>query len=319
MIKRVRSEATEEGLKIFTWEYMKYVTKQKMKDNSIFNKDKKKFSQMNKTRKVIAVIGSKNVWSKNVEEPFHITIVACVAAMGLSVPPLLILPVQRLNCATMDQCSINGRTETVAPKGLMKSNIFIKWLDHFSSNVPSHVKRPFVIVYDGYGRNYNTDIVEKDNELRIILVLLPSNSNHLIQPLDILVFKQFKTEFKHQIEKFMIENSCTSFTKKDAIVIAFIGSEKGIINKPETIDAGFKAGGLWPVSFPQMQSRWCLFYNGGVNFTELSIVPWITTWEVARTEILSLPIGIDRTRKRKKTLDVKNRLLKLESLNIYDD
>ena len=92
----------------------------------------------------------------------------------------------------------------------MNSNIFIKWLDHFSSNLPSHVKRPIVLVYDGYGIHYNMDIVKKLIRLRIILVLLPFNSTRLIQTLDISEFKPFKTESEHQIEKFVIENSCTS-------------------------------------------------------------------------------------------------------------
>ena len=77
--------------------------------------------------------------------------------------------------------------------------------------------------------------------------------DHLIQPLYISVFKPFKTELKHQIKKFIIEHSCTSFTKTDAIAIAYIGFEKGIINNPENVVAGFKAGGIWLVSLPQMQ------------------------------------------------------------------
>ena len=133
------------------------------------------------------------------------------------------------------------------------------------------------------------------------------------------MFKPLKTELKHQIEKFMIKNARTSFTKTDAIAIASIGFEKGIINKPELFFAGFKAGGIWPVSFPQMQSRWRLFHNGGVDSTELSMAPWITTREVARTEILSLPPNINWTRKIRKTLDVNNRLLTREDLNKYDD
>ena len=75
VIKRVRAEATEEGLQIFTWEFMKYVTERKMTDDRIFNMDEMGFAQKNKTRKVIAVTGSKNVWSKSVEASFHMTIV----------------------------------------------------------------------------------------------------------------------------------------------------------------------------------------------------------------------------------------------------
>ena len=139
------------------------------------------FAQKNRTRKVIAVNISKNVWSEIVEASFHMTIVACVSANGFSFPPLFTLPGQRFNRATIEQCSITGSTATVAHKGFMNSNIFIKWLDHFISNVPSHVKRPIVLVYDGYSSHYNTDIVEKVINFIIILVPLPSNYTHLVQ------------------------------------------------------------------------------------------------------------------------------------------
>ena len=121
--------------------------------------------------------------------------------------------------------------------------------------MPIHVKRPISLVYDGYGIHHNTNIVEKSIEFRIILVILPSNSNHIIQHLGISVFKPFKIELKHQIEKFMIENACTSFIIKDAITISSIGFEKGIINKPENIVAGFKEGGILPVYFPQIVEK----------------------------------------------------------------
>ena len=129
MIKRVRAEATEEVLKIFIREFMKHVTKQKMTDNCIFNMDKTGFDHKNKTRKVIAVTGLKNVLLKILEASFHMTIVACVSANGFYVPPLFIIPDQRLNSAIMDQCSINASTVTVSTKGFMNSNIFIKLLD----------------------------------------------------------------------------------------------------------------------------------------------------------------------------------------------
>ena len=74
------------------------------------------------------------------------TIVVCVAANGFYLPSLFILPGQRLNRATMEQFSINVITATVDTKGFMNSNMFIKWLDHFSSNVPSHVNWTVVLV-----------------------------------------------------------------------------------------------------------------------------------------------------------------------------
>ena len=116
MIKRVRAEATEKGLQIFTWELIKHAIGEKMTDDRIFNMDETGFAQKNKTRKVISVVGSINVWSKSLEASFHMTVVAFVSANGFPVTPLFILPGQLLNRSTMDQCSVTGSTAKVAPK-----------------------------------------------------------------------------------------------------------------------------------------------------------------------------------------------------------
>jgi hypothetical protein len=102
----------------------------------------------------------------------------------------------------------------------MTSAIFLRWLDHFASSLPPGTKRQVMLVYDGYGDHYNDEIVSKSIEVGVILVLLPANATHLVQPLDVSVFKPFKTVLKRQIEHFMCEHAATSLSKKDAVKIA---------------------------------------------------------------------------------------------------
>ena len=83
--------------------------------------------------------------------------------------------------------------------------------------------------------------------------------------------------------------------------------------------AGFESSGIWLLSFPKMQSRWRLYHDGGVSSKKTEIQPWITCREVVRTEVLQLPAQVDRVRKRRKTLDVNNRLLTREQLNSYEN
>ena len=268
----------------------------------------------------MAVHGSKNVWSKTVEANCHVTITACVSASGYVVPPLYLVPGKRLNRDVMDAATeVPGSAVTVAPKGFMNSSIFLKWLEHFEDSVPLRVKRPLILVYDGLGSHHSDEIVVKAIELKIILVLLPANATHLVQPLDISVFKPFKTCLKATMDKFMLENSVTSFQKKDAIAISSSAWNEAIVSKPQNIVSGFKASGLWPPSLVEMKKRWTLSHDGGVDAKKLDIEPWICTREEIRTEILSLPPPIDRTPKRRKALDVNNRLLTREQLHEYDD
>jgi DDE superfamily endonuclease len=50
-----------------------------------------------------------------------------------------------------------------------------------------------MLVHDGYGSHYNEEIVRKAIDLKIVLVLLPTNTTHLMQPLKVLVLTPVKT------------------------------------------------------------------------------------------------------------------------------
>ena len=134
----------------------------------------------------MAVHGLKNVWSKWADTSFHLTIVACIAANGFAVPPLFVLPGQRVSRDMMDGCDIAAGAVTVATKGFMNASLFEKWLHHFHSTVPETTKWPWILVYDDYSSHFNRDIVTKAISLNIILFFflqtLPTSCNRWILP-----------------------------------------------------------------------------------------------------------------------------------------
>jgi DDE superfamily endonuclease len=95
------------------------------------------------------------------------------------------VPGQSLLPDTRDGCDIPGGSVTVAPKGLMNARLFGKWLSHFYSAVPEIIKRPLILVYDGYSSHFYKDIATNALCLDMILFVLPANAAHLMQPLDI--------------------------------------------------------------------------------------------------------------------------------------
>ena len=170
-------------------------------------------------------------------------------------------------------------------------------------------------MYDGYGSHYDDEIIQKAISLKIILVLLPANATHLVQPLDVAIFKPFKTYLKRELESYMIKNAVTSLSKKEAIEIASTAWKGGIEPKKEYFVNGFKTCGIWPLSLPAMIRRLNLYQKGGINSSEVTVEPWLKCRETVRSKILLLPTPIDRSRKRRKTLDVSNRLLSRDDLN----
>ena len=132
------------------------------------------------------------------------TFVVCVSADKYVAPPLLIIPVKRLNMGVLECCDIECDHIITAPKGFISSTLFLKCIKLFSNYVPDSFAHLFILVYDCCFSHYNDKIVKKSFDLKGILVILPANATHLIQPLDIAVFLPFKTLLKHCVSGFLL-------------------------------------------------------------------------------------------------------------------
>ena len=76
----------------------------------------------------------------------------------------------------------------------------------------------------------------------------------------------------------MLENAITMIKKKDAMTIGSKTWSEGILDKNSDIASGFRAAGLWPLSFPAMQHQLKLFKDGGIADSEKN-PNWIRCWE----------------------------------------
>ncbi|GMF54048.1 unnamed protein product [Phytophthora fragariaefolia] len=127
----------------------------------------------------------------------------------------------------------------------MNLGIFEEWLRFFSRSVPASIPRPLVLILDGCGSHYSTDVVKVADALDILLVFLPPNGTQLLQPLDIAVFTTHKSKIHNMISELVEEEDDGHFniSKDDAIKVASLtwgGSKVG-----RNLERGFKACGLF--------------------------------------------------------------------------
>ena len=90
----------------------------------------------------------------------------------------------------------------------------------------------------------------------------------------------------------MLENAITTFPKKDAMTIGSKSWREVILDKTTNVASGFRAAGLWPLSFPATHRRLKFFKDGGIADSEENPT-WIKCRETVRTEVLSPPPEID--------------------------
>ena len=77
IIKRIRKEATLGGSQNFQ-QNIKVCGQEKILPGRLFKMEKTGFSKNSKSKKCVAFIGFKNVWSKYVDPDFHLNITSCV-------------------------------------------------------------------------------------------------------------------------------------------------------------------------------------------------------------------------------------------------
>nr|CCA24691.1 conserved hypothetical protein [Albugo laibachii Nc14] len=112
----------------------KLLIENRIDSSRVFNMDETLFTPMSTTRTVIAIKGSRNVWTQEITPCFHMSVVAVVSASGFAVPPLIILPGVRLLKTELAALSIDGARVTGAPKGFSNDTIFKNWLARSALN-----------------------------------------------------------------------------------------------------------------------------------------------------------------------------------------
>ena len=106
----------------------------------------------------------------------------------------------------------------------------------------------------------------------------------------------------------MLEDSIITIPKKYAMTIGSKAWRQVILDKTTNIASGFKAAGLWPLSFPDMQSRLKLFMGGSITDSEENPT-WIRCRDTVQLEVQSIPTEIDRQPQMRRKIDVNNRVL----------
>ncbi|OQR84329.1 hypothetical protein ACHHYP_13522 [Achlya hypogyna] len=135
ILSQARQEPDEAVVETLHETLEKLMDKYNLTAERVFNCDETGFNPRPKVGKVLARKGSTNVWSRTMAVNFHLTFVACVSASGLVIPPLLILPGQRLPISETQGAlaELPAAAVTGSSSGFVNADIFSDWLGFFAS------------------------------------------------------------------------------------------------------------------------------------------------------------------------------------------
>lgn len=169
----------------------------------IYNADESGLSTVQRTQKIFATTGRKQVGAvTSAERGSHVTVVCCVCSNGSFVPPALIFARKNIKKELIDHAP-PGTLGIPQESGWMTGPVFLQWLKHFQKYAKASQDDKVLLILDGHSSHKYLDALIYAKEQGIVLLCLPPHCTHRMQPLDVSFFGPLKTYYDQEITKWL--------------------------------------------------------------------------------------------------------------------
>ena len=218
----------------------------KIPPNNLYNVDESGFTICQAPRKIIAKKGKRTVGMlTSAEKGKTITVISCISATGVFVPPAFIFPRVRMKLALTDKLP-EGNLALASKSGWVNEELFSQWFDHFLNVVqPQARPQPSLLIFDGHTSHVrNANVIVKARENNVSLLMLPSHCTHRLQPLDIAVFKSLSSHYDERARVWLKNHPGRAISELE---FGEIFSEAyGLAASVKNAVSGFRAAGIHP-------------------------------------------------------------------------
>lgn len=196
------------------------------------------------TQKVIIPRRLRSAHTRDVASSEHISINCCVSASGNAIPPMLIFK-QSFPGGNYTRGGPDGTLYAKQQSGFMDSDLFLVWFEKlFLVHAKPSAERSVLLLLDGHISHCSPPLIESAIRNNVILLALPPHTTHICQPLDVAVYKSFKSHLSKLINLGKMLRGNFWIGKKDvASVIRCPFEESMTITN---IKSGFRKCGIYP-------------------------------------------------------------------------
>lgn len=222
------------------------------KPMQIFNSDESGIGIVHKPGKVVAEVGRRSVHSiTSAEKGKNHTIVSCVSASGIILPPLMIYPRKRSLPDKAKEGAVPGTLFMVSENGWINREIYLEWFRFFLRSIPP--ARPVLLIQDGHASHISIELIELAQANDIHLMCLPAHTTHILQPLDVGVFKSFKLYFSKACHRYITAHPGRVITTD--LLASLVGEAWPQSLTPLNILSGFRKCGIYPFNPGEISDR----------------------------------------------------------------
>ena len=163
------------------------------KPHLIYNCDEAAVYLNKSSQKVVVPRNSKHCHSLAQGTSEHISVLCCANATGAAIPPLIVFAkgFPSLRGFQNDGCA--NATYSTSDSGFVNRDIYASW---FKTTLIKNASsdRPLLLIQDGATAHISPELIQTAIDNDIILLCLPSKLTHILQPLDVVIFRKMKSE-----------------------------------------------------------------------------------------------------------------------------
>ena len=193
--------------------------------------------------KVVTQAGSNPTCITSNSSKSQVTVLACVSATGVAMPPFVIFQRKTMN-QELTIGEILGTLYGCSEKGWINHLFCSHWFEnHFTWYIP--LSRPVLLLMDGHSPHYCPNMIRMAAKEKVILFTLLPNTTHLMQPLDEGCFVPLELAWRQACHRFCSQNPGRVVSIYDFSALLSEAWSQSMTVK--NITSGFKVTGIYPV------------------------------------------------------------------------
>ncbi|KAK4324211.1 hypothetical protein Pmani_005213 [Petrolisthes manimaculis] len=145
------------------------------------------------TQRVVVPKRMRHAHSREVASSEHISIHCCVSASGHAMPTFIIFK-QSFPGGNYSRDGPDGCLYGKQDSGFMDSELFLQWFEQlFIVHSRPSPDRPVLVLLDGHISHCSPQLIESAIRHNVTLFALAPHTTHICKPLDVAVYKTFKS------------------------------------------------------------------------------------------------------------------------------
>jgi len=144
--------------------------------------------------KIVGTIGTPATRTTHGSGRDNTSVLMACSAIGQKAPPLIIFKGENIwDKWVSDQSDFPGKTYAATTNGWMERDVFLNYFEKsFLITAQLTPDNPVLLMYDGHSSHVDLKLIEIAINNIVTILLLPPHSSHLLQPMDLTVFKSVK-------------------------------------------------------------------------------------------------------------------------------